>query len=597
MSYKRAWPLLLLLAGCGRNPSTAPKRYAILRFENLGADVSADWMGRTLSDIVTADLPNGSAVTSARLHSIDRTLGPRPVTVPGISAERSAALLSGANRIGYGDYFERDGRVRARLTIYDAQTGRTTRVLTAADRDVIAAAGDLARQISPSAGKYETASNQAVKDYITALESANPDARTEGLAAAIAADPNYAPPYILMAEVKAEQRDRDGALAVLDQALGRAIPPLERARVQLQASSLRNDYEAREQALAALVKADPDDVDSWAALGEAANARHDYRQAVEAYQAALRLRPDDPNFLNQLGYAQAYAGDTEGALGTLRRYQKLRPNDANPLDSMGDVQFIHGNLNEAVSLYLEADKKDRKFLAAGDLLKAAMARYLAGDVTGASALAKQFAAARTEMHDPTVPIFEAEWTWLTGDPKRAAAALQSFANGAENGPAKQFASRAYTELAEWSLFAGDRAAAAPLALKAATLGAGSAAGPGAILARFLTQPSAGAAEWTNRADQFFRTVPQPALKDVTLARALLLDRQFAAAVPLFRRAYDETSTDYSIPVLLAWALMESGHRDEAAALLRYNPVPPYTGVEPFAGLAFRRLNDLRAQAK
>lgn len=597
MSCKHAWPILLLLAGCGRNGTPAPERYAILRFENLGADLAADWMGRAFSDIVVADLPDGMAIPSGRLHAIDRTLGPRPVSAPGISAERSAALASGANRVGYGDYSVRDGRISVRLTIFDPQTGRTTRVLSAGSADVIAAAGDLARQISPRAAKYETASIAAVKSYFTALESGDPAARGAGLSAAIAADPNFAPPYLLLAETRMEQRDREGALSALDQALARHIPPVERARAQLQLATLRNDSAARQQALAALAKADPGDVDSWAALGEVAGARHDYRQAIEAYQAALRLRPDDPNFLNQLGYAQSWSGDMEGALRTFRRYQSLRPNDANGFDSMADVLLIHGRLNEAVDLYLQADKKDRKFLGAGDLLKAAMARFLAGDLPGASALAKQFADARTEMHDQTVPIFQAEWTWLTGDPKAATAALQSFAHGTENGPAKELASRAYTELAEWSLFAGDRAAAARLALKAATLGAGGPATTVAVLARFFTQPSAGAAEWSNRADQFFRNIPQPALKDVTLARALLLDRQYAAAVPIFRRAGEETTTDPSIPVFLAWALIESGHRDEAAGLLRDNPVPPYTGIDPFTGLAFQRLHDLRARVK
>lgn len=597
MFYKHAWPVLILLAGCGRNASHPPEHYAILRFENLGADLSADWMGRALSEIVAEDLPGGMAIPSARLHALDRTLGPRPVSAPGISAERSAALASGANRIGYGDYRVRNGRIEARLTIFDPQTGRTTRVLSATSPDVIAEAGELARQISPRAGPYETASTAAVKDFFTALELGNPAARGDELSAAISADPNFAPSYLLLAETRAEQRDRDGALAVLDQALTHPIPPLERARVQLQAATLRNDYAAREQALAALAQADPGDVDSWAALAETAYARHDYQQAVAAYQTALRLRAGDPNFLNQLGYAQAYAGDLEGALGAFRRYRALRPNDANGFDSMADVLTIHGRLNEAVDLYLQANKKDPKLLGAGDLLKAAMARFLAGDLPGASALAKQFADARAAMHDPAVPIFQAEWAWLTGDRKAGTTALQSFAQRVENGPARELASRAYSEMAMWTLFAGDRAAAAQLALQAGALGAGGPAGPGAVLARFLTQPSASAAEWTNRADQLFRNVPQPALKDVTLARALLMDRQFAAAAPIFQRANDETSTDPSIPVLLAWALIESGHRDQAAGLLRYNPVPPYTGIDPFTGLAFRRLNDLRAQTK
>ena len=54
-----AAPLLffLLLSGCTRqSPAPRVERIAILRFENLGADVSGDWMGRAFSELITAEL-------------------------------------------------------------------------------------------------------------------------------------------------------------------------------------------------------------------------------------------------------------------------------------------------------------------------------------------------------------------------------------------------------------------------------------------------------------------------------------------------------------------------------------------------------------
>jgi Flp pilus assembly protein TadD len=255
---------------------------------------------------------------------------------------------------------------------------------------------------------------------------------------------------------------------------------------------------------------------------------------------------------------------------------------------------MYGRLREAEDLYLQADKKDRKFLSAGGLLKAAMARLMTGDVPGASALVRQFADARAAMHDPAAPIYPAEWLWISGDRKAAMQQLQSFASAAETGAQKDLASRAYSDLAIWSLLAGDRAGAARLSLKAAAL-ASPATAAAAIVARFLSQPPVSAAEWSARADQLFRNVPQSEIKELTLARALLLDRQFAAASAALRRLYEGPTTDPSVPVLLAWSLIETGRAAEAVPLLRFNPVPLYSGIDPLTGLYFPRLYELRAR--
>ncbi|HEV2446107.1 MAG TPA: tetratricopeptide repeat protein [Candidatus Sulfopaludibacter sp.] len=588
--------LLLFLAACGRQAPPAAPRFVILRFENLGAGRSDDWMGRALSEIISAELPDSLVIPPSRLYALGRTLGVRPVSAPGVSAERPAALLSGANRIGYGDFTARGGRIEARLTIDDPQTGKATQVLTASAGDVIAVASSLARQISPRATRYETGKPEAVHRYVAAMESGNPAQMTENALAAIAADPDYALPYLLLAEARAQMRDRDGALAVIDRALARgaAIPAADRARLELQAATLRNDFAARQKALAELARANAGDAESWRGLGEMAYARHDFGQAVEAYQKALALQPDDPNALNLMGYSQAYNGDLDGAVHTFQHYRSVRPNEANPIDSLGDAYLIHGRLREAEQFYLEADKKDRKLLGAGDLLKAAWARLMTGDVPGATALAKQFADARTAMHDPAVPIFLADWAWISGHRKSAVEQLQSFARSVESGPQKELASRAYIDLAVWSLLAGDRAAAAQLSLKAAPL-AGPATANAATLARFLSQPAASAAEWTARADQLFRNVPQTELKDVTLARALLLNREFAPAAAALRRFYDGPTTDPAAPVLLAWSLIETGDAAAAGPLLRFNPVPQYGGIDPFTGFYFPRLYDLRSR--
>ena len=601
-----AAPAALLLAACTRQPP-APRieRIAILRFENLGSGVSDDWMGRAFSEIVTAELAGAAgvyAIPSSRLHGLDRVLGPRPVSVPGISAERSLALASGATRFGYGEYSVREGRLSARLTIEDPRTGKMTKLVSAGPSghagagDVFAVASELARQVSSRVAPYGTNSVPALKAYVAAKESDTAAATAQNLEQAIAADPSFGPPYRMLAQLKTQQQDRAAAEALLGQALARAgaMPPAERARLQVEAANLRGDFAASKNALTTLVGLEPNDPAAWSSLAESCMNHRQYQQAVLSYRKLLEVEPEDVNAMNQLGYAAAYAGSFDTALEALRRYQALRPAEANPLDSQGDVNLLTGRLHEAENLYLQATRKDPNFESGGDLWKAAMARLMSGDAAGADTLAQQYMQAREAAKDPVLEYRKAEWSWVAGRRKSAWQGLETFARGAEDGPLREFASRAYSQLAVWSLVMGDRAAAAPLAQKGALLAGPSTAGA-AMVARFLAQPPASSPEWSVRAERLFPNVSEDPVKDFALAYALLLGQQFQPASLLLKQLYDgaNPSADPGLPVMLAWTLLESGRAADAAPLLRLNPIPSSSGVSLFAPFYFPRIYYLR----
>jgi Tfp pilus assembly protein PilF len=596
----------LAALSCTRQPAQPRiERIAILRFENLGADASADWMGRAFSEVITAGLagaPGVYAIPSNRLHSFDRTHGARPISAPGVFSERSLALVSGATRAGYGEYSVRGGRLEAHLTIEDPRTGKMTKVASAsaAAGDVIAAASELTRQIAGRAAPYATRNPRALEAYVAALESADPAAAARDLTQAIAADPDFAPAYRQLAQWKAQFQDRAGAMAVLDQALARggSIPEVERTRLEAEAADLRGDSAARARALVALARLDPGDPIAWRSLAESAMSRHEYRQSVEAFQKSLEAEPDDVTVLNQLGYAAAYAGDLNAAVAALGRYRTLRPADANPLDSQADVNLLAGRLREAESLYVQADKKDRNFLGGGDLFKAAMARLMTGDVAGADALAKQYVDARAEAKDPVVEYRKAQWSWVSGRRQAACQRMEAFARGASDGPLREVASRAYAELAMWNLVLGNRGAAAPLARQAASLAGPSSAGV-AMVAGFLAEAPASSSEWAVRAEQTFPAASQHPIKNFALAYALLLGQEFQPASLLLKQMYEipGPAADEALPFLLAWSYAETGRAKDAAPLLRFNPIPSPAGVGPFTPFYFPRIYYLRAVAE
>lgn len=556
-------------------------------------------MGRAFAEVVATELagaPGVHAIPPSRLHGADGVLGSRPVSAPGISAERSLALAAGATRAGYGEYATRHGRLEARLTIEDLQTGRMTNVFSASSAagDVIAAASALARQVSGRAVPYITRSAPALEAYVTAIESPDAASGERFLQQAIAADPDFTLAYRQLALLQA-RRDRSGALEVLSRALARGIPEVERARIQLEAANLQDDSAARERALATLVKLDPADLDAWRSLAESAMTRHQYRESATAWQKLLAALPDDVGAWNQLGYAAAYAGDPATAVSALRRYQALRPADVNPIDSLGDVHLLAGHLREAEAFYLEASRKDSAFLNGIDLFKAAVARLMTGDVAGAGALARQYFDARTAARDPLVPYRQAEWAWLSGRRKDACRQLEQFARASVDGPLREAASYAYAELAMWSLALGDRDAAGRAAQKA-VLFSGPSSAVAAALARFLVQPPASAEVWTARAGLLAPGASRNPLTNLALASALLLAREFQAALPVLQQTYEslDPGSNEGVPFMLAWVCLETGHPEVAAPLLRFNPIPPSSGFSTFTLFYFPRLYYLRA---
>jgi tetratricopeptide (TPR) repeat protein len=606
-SRKLLFPLTLALAiaACRREPGRpALEHIAILRFENLGADPSADWMGRAFSEIIAAELegtPGAAVIPATRWHAFDAQFGPRPAAAPGISAERMSALAAGASRIVYGQYMVRNGSLQARMTIEDVRTGRITSLAPVSEPEagVAPAASALAVEISPRIAPYATGNAQVLKAYITAIEASDPATAAPELQRAIAADPDFGPAYRQLAQIQFRQRDIDGAGVTLQQALARggAIGSVERARIQLQAALLRNDSAARQQALAELAKADPNDALNWRELASSAMLRHQYAQAAEAYRKSLEIDPSDADSWNQLGYAAAYTGDAAGANDALLRYQKLLPASPNPLDSLGDVNVIAGRFPEAEGYYLRAAKANAEFFAGLDLLKAAMARLMTGDVAGADALAQRYFDARSAAKDPLLDYRKAQWSWISGQRQAACRQMEKVAAASESGSLRDVAAHSYAELAMWNLMLGNRDAAAQAAQKSVAFATQASATP-ALLARFLSQPAASAAEWETRAE---RLAPNPAMapiRSLAITLALLLDRDYAGAAARLQQMYRDGSlvTDEGLPVLLAWCDLETGHVPEAATLLRFTPPLSDGGLTWSTPFYFPRIYYLRAIA-
>jgi len=557
------------------------ERVAILTFENLTGDPALDWVGRGLAEIVGGQLASSSRyyVTSLQaLHGLDGALGARPEGVPGISAERPAALAVNAARIVYGNYSRHGSGLRVEAAVEDPATRRTSPVLAVEAPDALAAAGTVARALDPAARPFPTRNLTALRDYVAALETGDEAAA----ARATTQDPGFGPAWITLAQLALRSRGPAAAGQVLEQAAARGLAAQEGAQVEYSLALLRADPAAARRALGRLSQAIPADPGPYRALSDMAVQEHKYNDAIAYLRTATVLHPGDHTLWNAIGYGHAYAGDLSAATAALERYRELRPRDPNPYDSLGDVHFYLGRFQDAERYYRTAWERDRRFLEGGPLYKAAWSRLMRGDVAGATRVFERYMEARAE--DPLAAWRRAEWSWLTGHRREAVAAL---AKAVPEAP--ELGARAHAELALWRLQLDDRAGARADAQRAAALAPHLGI---AQVARFLAEPPTTPSEWAVRAE---RILPAGTLKEYALACALLLNGEYKEALPRLRDIYKRWSPtgDPGIPVLLAWAFAETGNAREAAALLERNPLPQSTGLNPFTALYFPRIFLLR----
>src|SRR5579862_6488391 len=455
----------------------------------------------------------------------------------------------------------------------------------AASGGIFPVAESLARQLGQTR-PFGTRSPQALQAYVNALEAPDAAAVSRDLAEATGADPDFGRAYLAWVDAALAQRNGAEAERIIGLARARQgrFSGLDRAGLDLDAALLHGDYQGQIAALEKLARLDPANPNHHRALGEALTSTRNYEAAIVEFRRGLSVRPDDVVGMNTMGYAAGYSGDLPTAIRVLRAYELLRPNEPNPLDSLGDVHFALGRFKEAEQFYLAARRKAPGFLNGGELLKAAQARLMTGDVDGATALFNRYLAERQAARDANAPYHAAAWQWLTGARRAAIASLDRMAREDAGLALREFACRADAQAAIWLLVLGDGGAAAEHARKAvAEAGPGTAAV--AAVAAFLTQAANPA-------------VPlQPPVKDYARAYAMLFSKQFPGALQALEEIYRRPTNepDDGLNVLLAWAYTETGQWQRAAPLLRLTPLPQGAGLPMFSALYFPRLFFLRGK--
>ena len=552
--------LTLGLVACARKETRSVERLAIIPLENLSADPSFDWAGRAVSTALVYDL---AAAPNVYAQPVDSLAGAQSIR---------------ASRILQGYFVVRSGRIEIRATLLDPR--KTITVASFAldapsQAGLLPLANQLAKRLNATARPFSTSNAAAFQDFGAALSK--PDAASElsSFESATAADPRFAAAAMSSARLLIESGNRDQARPILAAAMNAHPDPIDQARLEYLAATAANDTAARVKALKIMTRLTPADSQVPRELADLQSVQRQFQDAVPGYETVTRLDPEDAQAWNQLGYAYAYAQNLAGARRALDHYrQLLPPEEANPLDSLGEVSFYLGDYAGAEHYFLQAHEKNPAEFAGGELIKAAQARLMLGDLPAADVIFHRYLGLLQRSQGNLAGYQQAQWEFLTGRRKAALARLEKLVPAVE-GEAQALA---LCQLSIWKLETGDSKAAADLAAQAVASARTPRLRNLSAVCRYLTAMPA-SSSGLPAADAYAR----------------LFERKFTEAVPVLEGLYRETNpaADAQVRTLLAWAYVESGRMPQAQQLLERAPIP-FSSAEPlFADLIFPRYFYLR----
>lgn len=449
---------------------------------------------------------------------------------------------------------------RLRLACWKEGDANEFHATGAVDQGVTPLVSDVARQIAPQS-KAPPVTDQALAAFAA-----------RDWERAVELSPEFALAYTEGAEAAQAAGEPDRARKIAALGLARAsLPQQSRHRLEYVQALLGGNQEAQLEALRKLnlaAASDPEKLREQAALEL---ARREYAKAAETMARLVAVQPAQPALLNQLLYFRGYAGDLEGARKTAADYAAILPNHPDPGDSLGEVLFHNKRFADAARQFAETYQKHPEAFNGGEAFKAAIAFLYARDAAAAEQQHKLWAAAGGAREGDWT---RAVWLFYNGRPEEAE---KAGAAAAARLPGPQ-AVLPFSHLSIWALLRGDTALAASRARQAMTA-AQTTGVPGplrlqAAIAYFLSQPPAGAAEWTARGERMFAGPPAKQLRTALTAFALLATRRAAEAEPLARQALAGANpqSEFQARALVNWSLAEQKKPD--AKLLATAPMPP-----------------------
>lgn len=568
-SWRRAaaWVWLSAVAlginACSRKvDSGVVMRLAVPPAENLSGKPELDWIGIAAGQVVASCLTGAGNV--------------HPISV----RDARDAAAAGAGEVLLMQYAEGPNGLRFHAELRGVRSQKTERefdLVTPLSGAALRAGQEIAQRIAPSARPFGTRNAAALQAYAEGFQAASLERLREGLEKAVALDPNFGEAWVALAQTLAETGRGDAARAAITKAKAHAsaMNAVERARLDWLTASLDGDAVAQAAAVENLAKLLPHDPAILAAAAHAEQAARHYASAASWYRKAAAAEPQNSQWWNLALYASAFAGDWAGVRAAFEAYRKAAPDNPNAFDSLGEAAYYLGRFAEAERAFLEGHRMNPSFLNGLELYKAALARWMSGDLAGAGEHFRKFIDQRTQNGDRMASYLKARWEYVTGKPADAMRELQNWIQQASASDARALG---LAQLAVWNVAGGNREAALRQAREAFSLARSPGVRFDAAAALYVAQPGA------------VKTAP-----DIWKAYAALLEKRFGDAAILLDKIAGRgapTETGYA-QTLLAWAYLELGKREEAKILAERCPIPSGSPEDIFEFLVYPRILEVR----
>ncbi|MDZ7640303.1 MAG: hypothetical protein U5J83_18950 [Bryobacterales bacterium] len=401
---------LLLLSGCSREAPGGIRRVALLPFEYQGSGAASHWLAEAL-EAAAADQMRGVAGV-----------------IPVRAVDAGSAATQGATEVLRGIVSGTPAAVRLQLYKENLATAELQPLGAGQALPVAEVLPELRRLLTEAGvagAAFSTANPKAFAAFGQALRAPNPSLGISLLQEALSADPQFTNASLRLAALWQRAGETGKAEAEAERLLN-ALPAdraLDRAYASLQLASLRQSDAGIEAALAAVVKAAPNDLEAASRLAAIYQQRRRYSDGAKVLREMAKADSRNPALWNQIAYAEAFSGDRAAAVAAIDEYRRLAAADPNVDDTSGDILFFFGEFAEAAASYQKAHARNPQWQGGFPLFKAAWARMYANELAAADTLIDKYLALIRSANTPLAELRAAQWQFLRGRRAEARSSL------------------------------------------------------------------------------------------------------------------------------------------------------------------------------
>jgi tetratricopeptide (TPR) repeat protein/predicted Ser/Thr protein kinase len=337
---------------------------AILPFRNASGDPNLDWLGSSLSEMLSTDVGQSSklrTVSPNRLHQIFADLRISSTTMLDPTVIRRVADFSTADRVVWGQYAKFGDEIRIDGTLQDIKSGVTVPLkadipsekeipgaidrLADSIRQKLALPDNVLKELKASSFQTTSQSVAALRDYNQGVgfqrDGKNLEAQKQ-FEAATKADPNFALAFSKLAQTYSSlgydsEAEQSAQKAV---SLSQDLPEGERYLISAIRSQVTKNYPEAIKAYENLATASPDNSDVESALASLYKDSGNLAKAREYYQKLLTTNPKDVAATLELGRVAIKSGDGQGSLDPLSRAYTLAIQMDNQEQEAASLHFM-----------------------------------------------------------------------------------------------------------------------------------------------------------------------------------------------------------------------------------------------------------------